>query len=62
MVNGVEGRVGDAVGEWVDVGTISAGVALPGNPQEVSMIKVKRIKTILWCTLMSPGKGCRYFT
>jgi len=45
MVNGVEGRVGDAVGTGVEVGTSGAGGTLPGSAQEVSKIKVKKRKT-----------------
>jgi hypothetical protein len=62
MVNGMEGRVGDAVGTGVEVETCEAGVALPRGVQEVNKIKVKRRKTSLRCTVVAPGKGCKYFT
>jgi hypothetical protein len=62
MVNGVEERVGAAVGTGVEVGSSCAGGAPPGSAQEVSKIKVKRRKTSLRCKVVSPEKGCRYFT
>jgi hypothetical protein len=62
MVNGVEARVGDAVGIGVEVGASGAGVTFPRGVQEVRKKKVERRKINLRCTVVSPGKGCWYFT